>query len=119
MNPDIGSKALIHSLYESTYERRANRRALLPNYRRGSAETRLFKLPVGNRQRLIHTTADFGLVRDVQFSSNAVDAGVAALRSAAAIYVESNMIKIGPYSLARLRQVSQDYGPKKILLPFC
>jgi precorrin isomerase len=65
-------------------------------------------------RRMIHTTADFGLIQEVRFSSEAVDVGVAALRSGSPIYVDSNMIKSG-LSLARLRQVSPGYGSEQIL----
>ncbi|MBI4962777.1 MAG: precorrin-8X methylmutase [Desulfomonile tiedjei] len=64
-------------------------------------------------RRMIHTTADFSLAREVRFSPDAVDSGVAGLRAGAPVYVDSNMIKSG-LSLARLRQVRSEYGPADI-----
>jgi precorrin isomerase len=114
MNTDITSKALIRSLYENPMsgeqieersfqiiDREAPRHSFAP----GQWEV---------VRRMIHATADFGLVQEVRFSQDAVDAGVAALRSGAPIYVDSNMIRSG-LSLARLRQVCPEYGPDKIL----
>jgi precorrin-8X/cobalt-precorrin-8 methylmutase len=65
-------------------------------------------------RRILHTTADFGLMDNIRFSSNAVASGVAALRSGAPIYVDSNMIRSG-LSVARLRRVCADYGPHIIV----
>lgn len=59
-------------------------------------------------RRLIHTTADFGLVDAVRFSPGAVEAGVEALRRGAPIYADANMIRAG-LSLARLNRVYASY----------
>lgn len=64
-------------------------------------------------QRMIHATADFGLMEDVMFSDGAVDAALDALRRGADIYVDSNMIRAG-LSLARLRRVCGAYGTERI-----
>lgn len=65
-------------------------------------------------RRMIHTTADFALLKSVQFSEGAVDAAVRALTEGRPIYVDSNMIRSG-LSLARLRQVCPDYGSERII----
>jgi len=61
-------------------------------------------------RRLVHTTADFGLMNDVKFSEDAIQSAVSALRSGHRIFVDSNMIRSG-LSLARLRRVCPSYGP--------
>jgi precorrin isomerase len=60
-------------------------------------------------RRMIHTTADFGLLKDLRFHAGAVEAGVKALRSGAPIYADASMIRSG-LSLARLRAVHPGYG---------
>jgi precorrin isomerase len=64
-------------------------------------------------RRMIHTTADFGLLESVRFSKDAIDSAIAALRRGCPIYVDSNMIRAG-LSLSRLRRVCPDYGPDLI-----
>jgi len=64
-------------------------------------------------RRIIHTTADCGIVKDICFSPGAINAGIRALRSGASIYVDSNMIRSG-ISMARLRSVCPDYSAEKI-----
>lgn len=65
-------------------------------------------------RRLLHTTADFGLLESVRFSGDAIDSAVAALQAGRPIFTDSNMIRSG-LSLARLRQVSPQYGPESIV----
>lgn len=60
-------------------------------------------------RRIIHTTADSEIGKDVCFSKNAVEAGIEALRKTSKIYVDSNMIRSG-LSMARLKSVSDRYG---------
>lgn len=64
-------------------------------------------------RRLVHTTADFGLVRDLHFHPTAVEAGIEALRRGAPIYADATMIRSG-LSLARLRAVNPEYGPERL-----
>jgi len=64
-------------------------------------------------RRMIHATADFGLLDSTRFSPDAIPAAAAALRAGRDIYVDSNMIRAG-LSLARLRSVAAGYGPEKI-----
>ncbi|MCA1961957.1 MAG: precorrin-8X methylmutase [Desulfomonile sp.] len=66
-------------------------------------------------RRMIHTTADFSLMKSVRFSPDAIESGTGALRSRARIYVDSAMIRAG-LSLERLRKVNPDYKPEDI---FC
>lgn len=65
-------------------------------------------------RRLIHTTGDFELASLVKFSPDVIGAGVAALRSGATIYVDSNMARSG-LSLARLRDANRGYTTDKIV----
>ena len=46
-------------------------------------------------KRVIHTTADFDYVRNLQFTPDAVQKGVEALRAGAAIVTDTNMAKAG------------------------
>lgn len=64
-------------------------------------------------RRLIHTTADFGLIPDLAFHADAVASGIRALRDGAPIYADANMIRSG-LSLARLRAVNPSYGPEHL-----
>ncbi len=65
-------------------------------------------------RRILHTTADFNLCRDVRFSSSAIQAGISALRNGSRIFADSNMIRSG-LSVARLRKVQPEYGPEHIV----
>lgn len=64
-------------------------------------------------RRMVHTSADFSLINEIEFSPDAVDAGIAALRAGAGIYVDSNMIRSG-VSLARLKAVNAAYSPAHV-----
>lgn len=65
-------------------------------------------------RRILHTTADFGLVQAIRFSPDALESGVAALKSGASIFADSNMIRSG-LSITRLRKVCPDYGPHSVM----
>jgi precorrin-8X/cobalt-precorrin-8 methylmutase len=65
-------------------------------------------------RRILHTTADFGLVEAIRFSPDALESGVAALRAGAPVFADSNMIRSG-LSIARLRKVCPDYGPHRVM----
>ncbi len=67
-------------------------------------------------RRLVHTGADFGVLRELEFSGDAVAAGLAALRRGALIYSDSNMIKAG-LSVPKLRRFHPDYSRESILCP--
>lgn len=59
-------------------------------------------------RRMIHTTGDFSIMESVCFSSEAISAGIEALKDGRPLYVDSNMIRSG-LSLARLRMACDRY----------
>ncbi len=59
-------------------------------------------------RRMIHATADFSMIDLVRFSQNATSAGRQALKAAAPIFTDSNMIRAG-LSLARLKEKNPFY----------
>ncbi|MDH5638428.1 MAG: precorrin-8X methylmutase [Nitrospinota bacterium] len=59
-------------------------------------------------RRMIHTTADFGMIDDVRFSDGAIESGIAAFRRKCQLYSDSNMIRAG-ISAARLSLVNPGY----------
>ena len=65
-------------------------------------------------RRMIHTTADFGIIPDVRFSPGVVRQAIDALRSGVSIFVDSNMIRSG-LSLERLRAASRRYTKDSIV----
>jgi len=65
-------------------------------------------------RRMIHTCGDPGIAPLVRFSAGAIQAGVAALRAGAPLYVDSNMIRSG-LSLSRLRSVNPAYSSDRII----
>jgi len=114
MNPNTSSKALIHSLYDHPMSGDQIEERSFQIIDQETPEHNFSPDQWEIVRRMIHTTADFGLIREARFSPDAVDACVAALRSGAPIYVDSNMIKSG-LSLARLRQVCPKYASDRIL----
>jgi precorrin isomerase len=64
-------------------------------------------------RRLLHTTADFNILKDLCFSHDAISGGVSALRSGSHIYADSNMIRSG-ISMARLRAINQVYDKDRL-----
>lgn len=64
-------------------------------------------------RRMIHTTADFGLIEAVRFSGDAVAAGCKALAEGRPIYTDAQMIRSG-ISTVRLRAVYQGYDRTRI-----
>ena len=65
-------------------------------------------------RRMIHTTADFGLLGQIRFSADAIVAACSALRAGVPIFVDSNMIRSG-ISLARLKAVSGKYNSESLI----
>lgn len=61
-------------------------------------------------KRLVHTTGDPAIIRDLRFSPGWLAAGAAALRAGAAITSDAKMVRSG-ISLARLRELNPGYGP--------
>lgn len=66
-------------------------------------------------RRLVHATADFGIVGQVRFSPEALESAIEALGSGRPIVADSTMVQYG-LSLSRLRAVCPHYGPQHI---FC
>ncbi|MDY6824601.1 MAG: precorrin-8X methylmutase [Thermodesulfobacteriota bacterium] len=65
-------------------------------------------------RRMIHTTADFSIMDQVQFCNQPVREGVRALKRGAAIVSDSNMIKSG-ISVARLEKINPGYRRESIV----
>ncbi|MDI6709871.1 MAG: precorrin-8X methylmutase [Thermoanaerobacterales bacterium] len=64
-------------------------------------------------RRLVHTTADFGLVGMVRFAPGAVEAGIKALKRGAPVFTDANMVRAG-ISQTRLRRACPAYTPEHI-----
>ena len=64
-------------------------------------------------KRILHTTADFGLIGDIVFSPDFIAAAVSALKDARPVFTDSNMIRSG-ISLARLKKANEKYCLEKI-----
>lgn len=106
-------RARIHELYAHPLAGEAIERE---SFRRIDAEAPKHDLAPEQWQiarRLIHTTADFGLLSELAFSCDAVESGCCALRAGAPIYADSNMIRAG-LSLARLQRCCARYAPGDI-----
>lgn len=106
-------RARIHELYAHPLAGEAIERE---SFRRIDAEAPEHALAPEQWQvarRLIHTTADFGLLAELEFSADAVESGCRALRAGAPIYADSNMIRAG-LSLARLQRCCARYAPSDI-----
>jgi precorrin isomerase len=67
-------------------------------------------------RRMIHATADFGLIDSVRFSPDAVAAGIRALKACRSIYSDSNMIRSG-ISMARLHAACGFYRRESLICP--
>lgn len=107
------SRARIHELYEHPLAAEAIE---LESFRRIDAEAPKHGLPPEQWQiarRLIHTTADFGLLSELVFSEDAVKSGCRALRACAPIYADSNMIRAG-LSVARLQRCCSRYSAENL-----
>ncbi len=67
-------------------------------------------------RRLVHTTADFSILADLEFSGDPSSAGEEALRCGALIYSDSNMIRSG-LSVPKLKKFFPFYERESILCP--
>ena len=67
-------------------------------------------------RRLVHTTADFSILPELEFSGNPNAAGLAALRRGTLIYTDSNMIRAG-LSVPKLKKFYPAYERESILCP--
>ena len=64
-------------------------------------------------KRMIHASADFGIMSDIRFQCEAIKSGIAALQAGATIYADANMIRSG-LSIERLQRVNSTYDKKHI-----
>lgn len=64
-------------------------------------------------RRLIHTTGDFSIIKDLKLRHNPVESGRAALRNGARIYCDANMIRSG-ISIPRLKSFNSNYERESI-----
>jgi precorrin-8X/cobalt-precorrin-8 methylmutase len=64
-------------------------------------------------KRLVHTTGDPTIIRDLRFSPDWCSAGATGLRAGGAVTTDSSMIRSG-LSLARLRAINPSYGPEHL-----
>ena len=108
------NKPLIHDLYENPMSGQAIETRSLEIIDKESPAHGFSPDQWEIVRRMIHTTADFGLLGQVRFSRDAIESGITALRSGSTLYADSNMIRTG-LSLARLRNVNGDYGKERIL----
>ncbi|MEW6531356.1 MAG: precorrin-8X methylmutase [Thermodesulfobacteriota bacterium] len=109
----MNSKAFIHSLYASPLNGEAIEALSFELIDQEARDHQLSEAQWAVVRRMIHATADFGLLESVRFSSGAIESALLALRAARPIYVDSNMIRSG-LSMARLQRVSSNYTPDKI-----
>jgi precorrin isomerase len=107
-------RALVHELYERPMSGEAIEERSFEIIDR-EAQAAGFSPPQWEVvRRMLHTTADLGLMECVRFSADALESGVTALRSGSSIFADSNMIRSG-LSLARLRKVCPNYGPHSVI----
>lgn len=110
----LGTKALIHDLYKrpmSGEEIEARSFEIIDR----EARSEMFSSEQWEVvRRMLHTTADYGLIDDIRFSPDALDAAVSALGRGRPIFADSNMIRSG-ISQARLRRVNPAYGPESVV----
>jgi precorrin isomerase len=113
MTPDLHQRPLIHDLYETPLTGQAIEDTSLAIIDR---EAGAHAFPADQWtvvQRMIHTTADFGLIPLVRFSPDAVTAAVSALGRGVPIFTDSNMIRSG-ISIPRLQRVCADYDASSV-----
>jgi precorrin isomerase len=106
--------ALIHDLYQSPMSAAAIE---AESFRRIDAEAQYHSYSKEQWEvvrRLIHTTADFGLIGSVCFSDDAIPSARAALRRGAPIYADAKMILAG-LSAPRLLRVCPNYDLTRLV----
>lgn len=64
-------------------------------------------------RRLIHTTADFSIVKGLRFRHDPITTGIEAMKRGVPIYSDSNMIRAG-LSVAKLRKFNEKYSRDSI-----
>lgn len=107
---------LIHALLENPMSGEAIEKASFAAIDQEADKQGLAESEWAVARRLIHTCADFAILKDLRFHLDPVQAGISALRAGAPIYADSNMIRSG-LSLARLRSVHPGYGPEMLQAP--
>ncbi len=114
ITPNAGAKPLIHSLYENPMSGEAIESRSFAIIDKEAQSDRFSREQWQVVRRMLHTTADFGLMDMVKFSDDAIDSAVSALQSGSPIYADSNMIRTG-ISLARLKQVRPTYAADHVV----
>lgn len=107
---------LIHTLMEKPMSGEDIERASFAAIDREADRQGLSESEWAVARRMVHTCADFAIIKDLRFHLDPVQAGIRALRAGAPIYADSNMIRSG-LSLARLRAVHPSYGPDMLQAP--
>ncbi len=108
-----GAKALIHDLYENPMSGEDIEARSFEIIDREARSEKFSPEQWEVVRRMLHTTADYGIIDSIRFSPDALDAAVSALRQGRPIFADSNMIRSG-ISQARLRQINPDYSPESI-----
>lgn len=109
-----GARALIHDLYESPMSGEEIEARSFEIIDREARSEKFSSEQWEVVRRMLHTTADYGLIDGIRFSPDALDAAVLALGQGRPIFADSNMIRSG-ISQARLRRVNPDYGPESVV----
>lgn len=111
--PQTMKQALIHDLYKNPLsgEDIENRSFSIIDEENKASQFTSEQWPIV--RRMIHTTADFDLLRWIRFSRDSISSGTSALKSGCQIYVDSNMIRAG-ISIARLQRVNPIYSSSSI-----
>lgn len=65
-------------------------------------------------RRMIHASADFGLIADIKFHCGAIKAGINALQNGATIYTDANMVRHG-LNIGRLKAVNPSYNINSVI----
>ncbi|MFH1114145.1 MAG: precorrin-8X methylmutase [Pseudomonadota bacterium] len=114
VTPNAGTKPLIHALHENPMSGEAIEARSFEIIDKEARSERFTGDQWQVVRRMLHTTADFGLIETVKFSDDAVDSAVSALQSGRPIFADSNMIRTG-ISLARLKQVCPTYAADDVV----
>lgn len=114
VTPNAGTRPLIHDLYENPMSGEAIEARSFEIIDKEARSERFTGDQWQVVRRMLHTTADFGLIEMVRFSDDAVDSTVSALRSGRPIFADSNMIRTG-ISSARLKQVCPTYAADDVV----
>ncbi|WP_005038294.1 precorrin-8X methylmutase [Holophaga foetida] len=106
-------KSLIHHLMANPMSGEDIERASFAAIDREAPEHSFDAGQWGVARRMVHTCADFSILKDLVFHAGAVEAGIQALRNGAPIFTDANMIRSG-LSQARLKAVNPGYSPASL-----